>query len=252
MLQTQAPLIRREELAGERLWLGFHAPELATRLRPGHLLAFRPSATSFDPLVRVPVAVSGADATTGVIQMLFANSDAPSALVGQVFDLLGPIGRGWQITPDSRNLLLLGTEAELGALLFLATDAIKRSINVALFIGAAMDRPALPGMLVPATLEYQLARGDVPEDAALELLDRQTLSWADALVTTLPRTAYPALADRIRAGRMQWTPGFAQGLILAPMACFVGICDTCLVAEARRPWRACVDGPQCDVRDFVR
>jgi hypothetical protein len=97
-----------------------------------------------------------------------------------------------------------------------------------------------------------VAREENAARAALDLLDDSLLRWADALYTTLPLAVYPGLAPRIRAVRVRWEPGFAQGLIAPPMACFVGICDVCVVAEARRSWRACVDGPACDLRDFVR
>jgi hypothetical protein len=147
---------------------------------------------------------------------------------------------------------LIGPEPDVGALLWLASAASARSVNVALLVGASADRPVLPPALLPAAVEYQFARGPDAASAALELLDDSLLRWADAIYTTLPLAVYPALAQRIRNTRMHWTPGFAQGLIVPPMACFTGICDVCLVPEARRTWRACVDGPQCDLRDFVR
>ncbi len=112
--------------------------------------------------------------------------------------------------------------------------------------------PAFPTALIPPAVEYQFARGVEPARALLELVDADLMRWADAIYTTLPLPAYEALADRIRATRMRWTPGFAQGLVLAPMACYVGICDACRVPAFRRTWRACVDGPQCDLRDVVR
>ena len=253
MPRTEAVVVGRDELAGGRARLALHAPALAARARPGQLLALRATSSPFDPLLRTPVAIAGADGSAGILYVLFAGDGGASVQrVGDSVDLLGPIGRGWRVSEQAHNLLLLGAEADLGALLFLAAVATMRAGNVALLVGSAEGSPALPTLLVPAAVEYQLARGADPALAALDLLDTGLLSWADALYTTLPIRAYPMLAERIRAGRIQWQPGFAQGLLVPPMACFTGICDTCLVTEARRPWRACVDGPQCDVRDFVR
>jgi hypothetical protein len=164
-------------------------------------------------------------------------------------DVLGPLGKGWTLEPWQRNVLMIGTEAEIGALLFLAASAPGR--NVTLILGAAEERDPLPASLLAPSVEYQRGRGPDAAEAALDLLDDALLRWADVIFTTHPPEAYPSLARRIRATRLRWERGFAQGLLLAPMACFVGICDTCLVTEARAPWRACVDGPQCDVRDFV-
>ena len=253
MLQLEAPVVKRQGLAGDYTWVSLHAPQIATRAQPGQLLAVRVGLSPWAPLLRQPFALAGADSTNGTVSLLLSHGSA--TLVqhpGATVDVLGPVGRGWSLDARTRNVLLLGTERHVGALLFLAHAASQRACNVALLVGASEGQPARPAPVVPATVEYQFARGADATSAALDLLDNTLLSWADALYTTFPVDAYPALAERIRSGRIRWGPGFAQGLLVPPMACFVGICDTCLVTEARRPWRACVDGPQCDVRDFVR
>ena len=252
-MHIRARLLHREELPGARLRLTVEARALAPRAQPGQLVAIRTGLSALDPLLRAPVPIAAADPSTGTLTLLIAHSaDQPQQRPGDELDVLGPIGRGWGLHEQTRNIVLVGDEQYLGALLFMAYHASRRSVNVSLLVGAAEDRPPLPGAFVPAAVEYQLGRGADPANAALDLLEPALLSWADALYTTLPQRVYPELADRIRAGRIQWLPGFAHGLLVPPMACFCGICDTCLVPEARRSWRACIDGPQCDVRDFVR
>jgi dihydroorotate dehydrogenase electron transfer subunit len=251
MLQTLATVLHREAFVGDRLLLALHAPELASRVGAGQLVALQAGLSPLDPLARVPVPVAGAE-PTGTIILLFAGADPrPPHRVGDRIDLLGPIGKGWHLDSQARNILLLGTETLLGALRFMAQTATRRAMNVTLLIGAN-DASVLPPSLFAPTVEYQVAHRPDEAEAALDLLDRDLLRWADALYTTLPIGAYPSLAERVRASRVQWRPGFAHGLLVSPMACFTGICDTCIVPEARRLWRACVDGPQGDVRDFVR
>jgi dihydroorotate dehydrogenase electron transfer subunit len=252
-MQTVARLVHREELPGGRLWLSLAAPTVAARAQPGQLVALRTGLSNLDPLLRTPLTIAGADPAAGIISLLIADAAAaPQQRPGDDIDLLAPIGRGWRLHDQTRNIILLGDEQHLGALLFMAQLGSRRSVNMSLLVGAAEGRPPLPGAMVPAAVEYQYGRGVDPALAALDLLDSSLLGWADALYTTLPQHVYPELAERVRAGRIQWPPGFAHGLLVPLMACFCGICDTCLVPEARRPWRACVDGPQCDVRDFVR
>ena len=258
MLQLEAPVIRRDSLVAGRACIWLSAPEIATRARPGPLLAIRAAASPLEPLLREALPIAAADTASGTVMLLRHRETpaGPGRYAGETLDLLGPIGRGWAIDERTRNVLLLGTEAGVGALLFLARVAGKRACNVALLVGGAEGDPALPTLLVPEAVEYQSARGPAhplgAAEAALGLLDSTLLRWADALYTTLPVDVYPALAAQIRSTRMRWEPGFAQGMLIPPMACFTGICDTCLVPESRRAWRACVDGPQCDVRDFVR
>lgn len=252
-MQTLARLVHREELPGGRLWLMLEARAIAARAQPGHVLAFRLGVSTLDPLLRLSLPIAAVDPAAGIISLLITDmADTPQQRPGDEIDILGPIGRGWRLDDQTRNIVLLGDEPHLGALLFMAQTGSRRSANITLLVGVAERRPPLPGALVPSAVEYQFGQGADPALAALDLLDAQLLRWADVLYTTLPQRVYPELADRIRAGRIQWTPGFAQGLLMSPMACFCGICDTCLVPEARRPWRACIDGPQCDVRDFAR
>ena len=252
-MQLLARLAGREELPGGRSWLTLEAPALAVRALPGHLLAIRAGRSPFEPLLRTPYAIAASDASAGLVSLLVADADtAPLHRAGDWVDVLGPVGRGWRLDEQAQNIILLGDEQHLGALLFMAQAGSRRAANITLLVGAEEGRPPLPGAMVPAAVEYQWGRAADPSLAALDLLETALLGWADAVYTTLPLRVYPELAERIRAGRVQWPPGFAHGLLIPPMACFCGICDTCLVPEARRVWRACVDGPPCDVRDFVR
>lgn len=254
MLQAEALVAGREELADDWQRLTLYLPRVASRARPGQLLALQSGASPLEPLLKYALPILGRNKSGETVDILLAPT-TPRPFLGRTGDrleILGPIGRGWTLDEQTRNLVLIGTDLHVGALLFAAAEAVARGWNAALLVGAAADHPPLPTLLVPPAVEYQWAWGAGGEAAALELLDAPLLAWADALYTTLPLAVYPQLADRIRAGRVRWSPGFAQGLLAPPMACFVGICDSCRVVEARRPWRACVDGPQCDVRDFVR
>jgi len=251
MLQLEAPVVQREELGDACSRLTLAAPQLAARAQPGHVLAIRPAGPALDPLVRTAVALAGAAPGPGTVSLLLTSGRGEPALHGaRQVDILGPIGKGWTLEGWQRNLLLIGTDVEVGALLFLAGSATGR--NVALLVGAAQESEPLPASLLAPSVEYQSGRGPDAAEAALDLLDDALLRWADVIFTTLPPGAYPSLARRIRSTRLRWDRGFAHGLLLPPMMCFTGICDTCLVPEARTPWRACVDGPRADVRDFVR
>jgi dihydroorotate dehydrogenase electron transfer subunit len=254
MLQLDGRVVAHDALVDGLDRVSLHLPAIAARARPGQLVAIRLRALAFDALLRTPIAIAQADAGAGTITLLAtaARDETPVWHRGDLVDVLGPIGGGWVLDERMRNVLLIGTPVHVGALLYVADVAARRGCNVTLLVGTTGAYPQLPAPAVPPDVEYQVAQGLDAGAAALELLDPSLLRWADALYTTLPVEMYPQLAERIRTTRMRWEDQFAQGLIVPPMACFVGICDSCLVAEARRPWRACIDGPQGDVRYFVR
>ncbi len=254
MIQIDAPILAHETFGGPRELLTLHLPSLAPHLHAGQMLAIRPGYATMDPVLRRAVTVVGADSGSGTASIFWdeVSGGAPKKPIGDSLDVLGPIGRGWTLGGTTRNVLLVGVAARAGALLFLADTASRRGCNVALLVGAEGEGGELPPSLVPSSVEYQFARATDSSSAALDLLATPLLQWADALYTTLPFEVYPALAQQIRHARVRWDADFAYGLIAPPMACFVGICDTCRVEEARRPWRACVDGPECRVREFMR
>ena len=254
MLQLEARVLDRQAFTGPWERLTLHAPEVANRARPGQLLAVKSMHAPLEPLLRRPLPLAGADAATGTCTLLCGAEDiaALAPHTGNALDMLGPVGRSWTLDPGVRNLVLLGTDITAAPLLFLAQIAARRAGNVTLLLGAAEDRPTFPASLVPAAVEYQFSRGADAAAASLDLLDPTLLRWADALFTTLPLSTYPVLAAHVRDTRVGRAAEFAHGFLMPPMACYTGICDTCLVPEARRPWRGCVDGPVCDLRDFVR
>src|SRR5687767_914943 len=120
-MQVSARLIQREELPGGRLWLTLDARGIAARASPGQLLALRPGLSGFDPLLRTPIAIAAADPVAGLLSLLITDAaHAPQHRPGDEIDVLGPIGRGWGLHDQTRNIVLLGDEQYLGALLFMA------------------------------------------------------------------------------------------------------------------------------------
>lgn len=164
---------------------------------------------------------------------------------GQVVSLIGPVGRPLDPPPTVRNLLLIAYESTPAALLMLADVILSRQGAVSLaLIGRATDYPV---EALPAEMEVVRASA---EDAWTER--DKMLAWADQVVAVaLPNdatTLYTRLVDRIRAVRLELTPGFAFGFFHGPMPCGVGACQACLVTlsdGADVP--ACVDGPMFDL-----
>lgn len=251
VVQEDGQVVAREYLEEGFERVSIAAPMIAARAQPGQLIALRSAMQMYDPLVRSPMAIAQAEPGL-IIVVRRVEEDSLRLHIGDPVDILGPVGAGWNITEHMRNILLVGSMTHIGALLFLASVASARACNVTLVLGDLSDGTRLPAGMLPAAIEYEFAHGPDATTAALELVQPALLRWADALFTTLPLTAYPMLSSLIRSTRVRWERGFAFGLLVPPMACFVGICDSCLVPDASHTWRACVDGPQCDVRDFVR
>ena len=61
---------------------------------------------------------------------------------------------------------------------------------------------------------------------------------------------YPAMAETVREIRVGPVRGFAQALVVHPMACGVGACQGCAVPVARGTKLACTDGPVFDLLEL--
>ncbi|PLS78405.1 MAG: hypothetical protein CYG59_18835 [Chloroflexi bacterium] len=226
--------------------------------QPGQYLALHWTGTgSFDPLLRQPLFVTTTDSRAGTCELLVeATSPAlgflGNAAPGTTLDVLGPLGKGWQLAADVRTLAVLGTAATAPALFGLAHHAIARGVAVTVLLGTASRDEAPPPFLLPAAAEYNVAQSKAFASAAIALLDDHALRWADMLAAALPHPYWAKLAQRVSDVRIRWSRGFAQVAVLPPLPCCVGVCGVCAVETRHASRLACVDGPVFDLRDLVR
>ncbi|CAN5724033.1 hypothetical protein BH10CHL1_BH10CHL1_44560 [soil metagenome] len=169
---------------------------------------------------------------------------------GAALNLIGPLGQGFTLLPQSRNLLLLATADRAAALLALIEPMLDRGGRVTLVVhtaGAATDNPLLPLLSIP--VEVHLAN----TDAQWQQKITETLLWADQLCAAVPATMFQPLAEAIRHKRFRLEQEFAQVLVEADLACGVGACLACVIPVANGGYtRACVHGPVFDLAQLVR
>lgn len=241
--------------------------------QPGQYVALRCApAGSYDPLLRQPLFVATTDPRANTSTLLVSDLDPAYDFLnmqvrGATLNLLGPLGRGWNVGASVRTLALIGTPAHASALFALAHSCVARGLSVTLALGDTGDDAATanaepqpligpPPFLLPAAAEYNVAQGDDPAEAALSLLDDTLLRWADLLAIALPVELLPRVAQRVRAVRLQWNRDFAQVALLSTqehqLACYVGICGACSIDGRQGRKLVCSEGPVFDLRDLVR
>jgi dihydroorotate dehydrogenase electron transfer subunit len=263
MQESRAMLLDQQRF--ER-WASFTvgAAQLAAA-QPGQFVGLRCTpANSYDPLLRQPLFVVAADPRAKTCTLLASDLDPAYDFLnrqprGTVLDLIGPLGRGWNLAATVRTLALIGTAAQAPALFALAHSAIARGLAVALSIVAAADGEAIaapPPFLLPAAAEYHIVQDDDLAQAGLALLDDTLLRWADLLAIALPAELLPEVAQRVRQVRLQWNRDFAQVALLGTarhqIACCVGVCGVCGIEARHGRKLLCSDGPIFDLRDLVR
>jgi len=232
MRQTSAE-IRAIDAVGTHVRVRFDAPDMAPALKPGHALLAR-SACAYLRHAWWPCAIDDAG-----FSILLSPPQAAELRVSDRVDVLGPIGRGFQIEAPSRNLLLVAAgsselDPDLGPLLPLVDRAVTDRRSVTLAYAAPSAGQAYPVSALPPAIEVIRAI-----DADLIELLSDAIAWADQVFACGPDGFISQLADRIRAIRFPAPRGFAQALHPVDLVCGVGACGACRSGSKL----ACVDGP---------
>lgn len=174
--------------------------------------------------------------------------------VGDTLEVLGPLGRGFQVPAIARNVLLVGQDEGQSLLHHLAFELAGQDHNVALAVEAPSRRRLQPDRPLPPSTELLIATRDGSaghKGSLFEVLD-SLLGWADAVCAVGNRAFLQQLKMRLQEIRLMLSPEFAQGLVIdTPLHfCGVGVCTYCLVRTQTGPRLACSDGPVFDLAEL--
>ena len=270
----------REILPGQ--WLqAFHAPALTVGSRAGQFVHIRPG--DFSGLIlRRPFSFNTVDRTTGLITIHFRAVGRGTDWFTRLrpadrVDMLGPLGRPFEVDPHSRHLLLIAGGLGIAGVRMLADDALRAGREVTLLFGAASAAEVYPSNLLPDEVEYIVATDDGSLGHAGYVTDLvpDYEGWADQAFACGPVPMLAALARlaagrsaRLDVARLGRKPGrgggrastagrvaqpgsaaarrrsFLQISMEQNMGCAVGACLGCVVMDTSGvPQRVCREGP---------
>lgn len=260
----------REILPGQ--WLQtWHAPWLAAGVKPGQFVQVRTPDYS-GQLLRRPFSVNSFDRSRGEITLHFRVTGEGTAWLARVrpaesVQFFGPLGRGFELDPRSRHLLLVAGGIGIRGVRSLVEEALAAGRQVALLFGAASAADVYPSSLLPEEVEYVVATddGSLGHRGPVTDLVPKYEAWADQAFAggPLPMLAVMARLAAGRDGRLGVARlGRKSGARAAPLAspqsrrkawlqvaldqtmgCATGTCLGCVVMGVDGPQRACREGP---------
>jgi dihydroorotate dehydrogenase electron transfer subunit len=260
----------REILPGQ--WLQtWHAPWLAAGVKPGQYVQVRTPNFSGMPLRR-PFSVNTFDRSSGEITLHFrVVGEGTIALAGmrpqESIQLFGPLGRGFELDPRSRHLLLVAGGLGIAGVRSLVEAALAEGRRVALLFGAATAAEVYPSSLLPEEVEYVVATddGSLGHRGPVTDLVAPYEAWADQAFASGPLPLLAAMSRlaggrdaRLGVARLGRKGGGRSAPLGSPqarrktwlqvalqqtMGCAVGTCLGCVVMGVDGPQRTCREGP---------
>lgn len=263
--QVLKELERRRDLTSHRApdilgtWIiRFSCPEIARETRPGQYLMVT---CGEDTLLPRPFSIH--QVKNGEIAILYAVLDGGKGTgwlsrleKGDELKLFGPLGNGFEIYPDSRNLLLVAGGIGIAPLNFLAACALERNLRVTLCLGASGEtkpsgenNPAqlYPLNLLPPGLQVVsiTSSADGKTDMVTELLP-DYIDRADQVFACGPAPMYRAMA-----GMPELKNKPVQVSLEVRMACGRGLCYGCTIKTRSGPKKVCEQGPVFELDDII-
>ncbi|PCJ90178.1 MAG: dihydroorotate dehydrogenase electron transfer subunit [Hyphomicrobiales bacterium] len=255
MVKSNAPV------NGEYRLLKLDAPQKILDCEPGqffHLLC--PVSGNLQPYFRRPMSIYGYYPDKGELHFLYkVTGEGTAALAtlqpGNSLNVLGPLGCGFDIKPDWKNLLLVARGVGLATLAPLALEARRQNKQLTAICSARSSS-------VLMSIDYFRNLGAnvitvTDEDATSNIENLRRLielqiakTGVDAIYTCGSNRLLKLLQS---IGRQHGIPG--QIALEQQMACGIGMCQCCVRQFERNgkivQERVCKEGPVFDLQEAI-
>jgi len=260
-----------ERVAENTFRLRFVSPELVPHLFPGQFLMLRLANTD-DPLLGRPLAVYRADATSGLVEVVYLvvgkmTERLARLPVGTAIQVWGPLGKGFAL-PECDHLVMVAggigqtpfymlAEETLGLRKFTGRNGRVKKVSL-LFGTRSKNLLACLNEFRKLGIDVHVATQDGSEgtqgfvtDLIAPIITRA--AWPRVVIACCG--PHPMLHAAFQVAKSQGNiPCYAS--LESPMACGLGICFSCVVKyrnEHGEPdyVRTCVEGPVFDAYRLV-
>lgn len=251
MKQVLAPVIGTSEVMPGVFFVTLEAPEIASVAQPGQFLMVR---CGEDTLLRRPLSIHQVSKKTRLALLFKVIGKGTKWLaqrkVGDKLDLLGPLGNGFTIDPNVKNLLLLAGGIGIAPLGFLAQEALKLGHTVRLLLGAPSARHLYPMRYLPTVSELLIATddGSTGEKGLITDILPKFIDRVDQVFACGPLPMYRDMLAK-HSDLLKDKP--VQISLEMRMGCGIGVCYACTVKTRNGLKQVCKDGPVFEMRDVV-
>lgn len=261
-MHIMAKVIMNFNVKPDYYLLGFHAPEISRKAKPGQFVHIR-CKNSKDPLIRRPFSFYSIDESCGIIKILYEVKGIGTKLLssykeGEYLDVLAPMGNGFQMNNSIQGAVLVGGGVGGAPMVAVAKSLVDMGIkDIQILLGAQTRDKIIPTSGFEALgLEVQLATEDgscghhgYVTDLLTPILDKIN----HKKYTVMACGPQPMLKTTAEICNSKNCP--CQLSMDAIITCGVGACQGCVckVKEDSEEiyHRACIEGPVFNSQEVV-
>ena len=238
------------------------APAPASKAQAGQFFNLLcPSPDELSLWTRRPMSVYAIDRQAGRLEFVYKCTGRGTLGMarlgpGEEFNIVGPLGRGFELDPAWQSIVVLGRGVGLATLAPLSQAAAEKGAGVTALLSARTE-----GLIMSADLFADMGADVVTllDTDGTSSLENVEATLADVVAAERADAFFTCGSDRLlqlmkHLGREHDIPG--QVALEQTMACGLGPCYICVrtfeVEGERVLRRVCRDGPVFDIQEAVR
>ena len=259
-------ILSKEEVAPNIFLIKLSAPSVAQDALPGQFIHIKCSKDNY-PLLRRPISIHRIDKEKGEFYILFQVKGTGTNLltqraVGDDLDIMGPIGNGFTIYPESKKIIIVGGGIGIAPLLALAEKSLAEGKELRVLVGASKKEMVISEESIKnlgAKVEVATDDGSYMYKGLVTDLLEKTIKegWlADQVFACGPKPMLRKVADITSRANI-----YCQVSLEERMGCGIGACMTCVCKikikekqtdrEDYQYKRVCIDGPIFDASEVI-
>ena len=251
MMQLSCVIDKNEELVPGIFRLWFKAPQISEASCPGQFIMVR---CGEHTVLRRPLSVHRIqnDRMALLFQVRGKGTEWLSKQKsGDNLDIFGPMGKGFTVSRQSRNIMLVAGGIGIAPLYYLAETTIKKGCVVTLLIGAATSKQLYPVNQLSTGVKIVLATDDGSagqKGMVTDLIPRH-VSSSDQVFACGPLPMLKYMSENMK--KLGLPDKKVQISLEMRMGCGVGVCYGCTMRTKSGLKQACKDGPVFDLDEII-
>lgn len=244
------------QLSKDLYEIEFIAPKMAEECSAGQFLQVQLS-ENYDPMLRRPLSIYDVDSSLGSISLLYKVVGRGTEMISKLkpkefIDVMGPLGKGFSISTESKKCLLVGGGVGIAPLIYLAR-VLKENHKEVIILHGADNRKQLVSTekMRSMGVDYYFATDDGSSGFKGYISDLMREKIApegiDFIYTCGPEIMMSEVAKYANEYGIEGEVSLEEH-----MACGVGACLGCarkLKKDDQAYIKVCKDGPVFNIKD---